>query len=70
MSSSIRVVIEKHTDGYVSYPLTFKGVIGQGNTFEEAYQDVASAIRFHLETFGEQDLDDDALEVFVAKVTL
>ena len=32
-----RIIIEKHSDGYLAYPLGIKGaVIGQGDTYEEA----------------------------------
>lgn len=48
-----KVVIEKHPDGYVAYPLGLKGVVvGQGATYEAALADVKSAVRFHAETFG------------------
>jgi len=54
-----KIVVEKHPDGYVAYPLGIKGVVvGQGDTYEEALSDVKSAIRFHIETFGNKDLDD------------
>jgi len=50
---SQKIIIEKHPDGYVSYPLGLKGVVvGEGDSYEEALADVQSAIRFHLETFG------------------
>lgn len=49
----IKIVVEKHPDGYVAYPLGIKGVVvGQGDTYEEALADVKSAIQFHIETFG------------------
>ncbi|MDP2660858.1 MAG: type II toxin-antitoxin system HicB family antitoxin [Dehalococcoidia bacterium] len=49
-----KILVEKHTDGYVAYPLGLKGVVvGEGDTYEEALADVKSAIRFHVETFGE-----------------
>ncbi|MFN3420318.1 MAG: type II toxin-antitoxin system HicB family antitoxin [Armatimonadota bacterium] len=49
----VKVVVEKHPDGYVAYPLGLKGiVVGEGDTFGEALTDVVSAIRFHIETFG------------------
>jgi len=49
----IKIVVEKHADGYVAYPLGIQGVVvGEGDTFEEAMADVMSAIRFHIETFG------------------
>ncbi|MFN2452996.1 MAG: type II toxin-antitoxin system HicB family antitoxin [Pyrinomonadaceae bacterium] len=50
---SLKIIIEKHPDGYVAYPLGIKGVVvGEGDTYEEALADVQSAIRFHIETFG------------------
>ncbi len=50
---AIKIVVEKHADGYVAYPLGLQSVIvGEGDTYEEALSDVKSAIRFHLETFG------------------
>lgn len=50
-----KIIVEKHTDGYVTYPLGLKGVVvGQEDTYEEALSDVKSAIRFHVETFGEE----------------
>ena len=65
-----KIVVEKHPDGYVAYPLGFKGVVvGQGDTYEEALFDVKSAIRFHIETFGKEvlDIDPPILEAFVAE---
>lgn len=52
-----KIVVEKHPDGYIAYPLGLKGaVVGEGDTYEEALVDVKSAIRFHIETFGEEVL--------------
>ncbi|MCZ7625990.1 MAG: hypothetical protein C3F12_11470 [Candidatus Methylomirabilota bacterium] len=65
-----KVVVEKHPEGYVAYPLGLKGVVvGEGDTYEEALADVKSAIRFHIETFGEEVLEGEppVLEVFVAE---
>ena len=54
----IKIIVEKHLDGYVAYPLGLKGVaIGQSDTYEEALSAVKSAIRFHIETFGKEVLD-------------
>jgi predicted RNase H-like HicB family nuclease len=56
----IRVVIEKHEDGYLAYPIGMKGVVvGQGNSLDEVRQDVRSAIRFHMKTFGPDAFDQD-----------
>lgn len=67
----IKVIVEKHSDGYIAYPLGLKGiVIGEGDTYEEALADVKSAIRFHIETFGPDVFDADdtpVLEAFVAE---
>jgi predicted RNase H-like HicB family nuclease len=53
----LKVIIERHRDGYVAYPIGIKGaVVGQGETYEEALADVRSAIRFHAETFGSASL--------------
>ena len=70
MSRDIKIIIEKHSDGYVAYPLGLKGaVIGAGDTYEEALLDVKSAIRFNIETFGAEvlEMDEQALEAFVAE---
>jgi len=57
---NVKILVEKHPDGYVAYPLGIKGIIvGQGDTYEEAFSDVKSAIRFHIETFGNEVLDYD-----------
>ena len=67
---SIKIIIEKHADGYVAYPLGLKGVVvGDGDSYEEALEDVKSAIRFHVETFGEKVLEDESpvLEAFIAE---
>lgn len=50
----VKIIVEKHQDGYVAYPLGIQGiVVGEGDTYEEALADVKSAIAFHVETFGE-----------------
>ena len=56
---NLKITVEKHPDGYVAYPLGVKGiVVEQGDTYDEALADVKSAIRFHVETFGIEVLDD------------
>ena len=65
-----KIIVEKHSDGYVAYPLGLKGVVvGQGDTYEEALSDIKSAIRFHIESFGEAvfEIDPPILEAFVAE---
>jgi predicted RNase H-like HicB family nuclease len=49
----IKIIVEKHPDGYIAYPLGLKGVVvAQGDTYEDAMADVRSAINFHVATFG------------------
>ena len=65
-----KIIVEQHSDGFVAYPLGMKGVVvGEGDTYEEAMSDVESAIRFHIETFGDQALDSDSpvLDAFLAE---
>jgi predicted RNase H-like HicB family nuclease len=65
-----KIIVEKHSDGYVAYPLGLKGVvIGEGDSYEEAMADVKSAIRFHVKTFGKKVLQAESpvLEAFVAE---
>ncbi len=53
-----KIIVEKHPDGYVAYPIGIKGiVVGQGDTYEQALSDVKSAVECHLETFGSEAPD-------------
>ena len=64
----IKIIVEKHSDGYVAYPLGLKGVVGEGDSYDDVLSDVKSAIRFHIDTFGKEVFQDgDVLEVFVAE---
>jgi predicted RNase H-like HicB family nuclease len=68
-----KIIVEKHADGCVAYPLGLKGVVvGEGDTYEEAITDVKSAIRFHIKTFGNDVLEADSpvLEAFVAEAEI
>ena len=67
---SIKIIVEKHPDGYVAYPLGLKGVVvGQGDTYDEALADAKSAIQFHVQSFGKEvlEVDPPVLEAFVAE---
>lgn len=74
MAKHVKIIVEKHPDGYVAYPIGIRGVVvGQGETYEAALADARSAVAFHVETFGAEVLDDDdspVLEVFVAEAEL
>jgi predicted RNase H-like HicB family nuclease len=65
-----KIIVEKHPESYVAYPVGLNGiVVGEGETYEEALQDVKSAIQFHIETFGADEFEADSpvLEVFIAE---
>ena len=68
----MKIIVEKHPEGYVAYPLGLKGVVvGEGDTYEEALKNVKSAIKFHIETFGEEVFEDEEIvETFVAEVVV
>jgi predicted RNase H-like HicB family nuclease len=71
--NQVKIIVERHTDGFVAYPVGLKGVVvGEGDTYDEALADVKSAIRFHVETFGSQVLESDSpvLDAFVAVADL
>jgi predicted RNase H-like HicB family nuclease len=68
--SPVKIIVEKHPDGYVAYPLGVKGaMVGEGDTDEEALADAKSAIKFHLEGFGPNALEVDppVLKALVAE---
>ena len=67
---SFKIIVEKHTDGYVAYPIGLKGVVvGEGDTYAQAVADVTSAIKFHIETFGADVLETEepVLDIFIAE---
>ncbi len=70
MVKQFKIIVEKHSDGYIAYPLGIKGVIvGEGDTYEEALDDITSAIQFHIDTFGQEvfEFDPPVLEAFIAE---
>ena len=73
MARQLKVIVEKHPDGYVAYPLGLKGVvIGEGDTYDAALADVRSAIKFHIESFSAEVIDagQPVIEAFVAEAEL
>jgi predicted RNase H-like HicB family nuclease len=57
MLKQFKIIVEKHANDYVAYPLGIEGVVvGKGDTYEEALADVKSAIQFHIETFAAEVL--------------
>ncbi|MBR1368554.1 hypothetical protein RJ53_03150 [Methanocalculus chunghsingensis] len=68
----IKIIIEKHPDGYIAYPIGLKGVvIAEGDTYEEALAGIRSAIHFHIESFGPEAFENnDIMETFVAEIAV
>jgi len=59
MKKQIKIIVEKHRDGYVAYSIGMKGVVvAQGDSYDEVLIEVKSAIDFHIETFGKEVLQD------------
>ncbi|WP_292521444.1 type II toxin-antitoxin system HicB family antitoxin [Methanoculleus sp.] len=69
---TLKIIVEKHPDGYVAYPQGLKGVVvAEGDTYEEALTGMKSAIQFHIETFGDEAFEnDDIMETSVAEVAV
>jgi predicted RNase H-like HicB family nuclease len=73
MVRQFKIMVEKHPDGYVAYPLGMQGVVvGEGDSYEEALADVRSAIAFHIQTFGTgvMEADPSVLEACVAEAVV
>ncbi len=69
----VKIVVEQHPEGYIAYPLGFKGaVVGEGETADAAVADVESAIRFAVETFGTDAFEDDLplIDAFMTEVSV
>jgi predicted RNase H-like HicB family nuclease len=68
---TFKVIIEKHSDGFIAYPVGLKGiVVAEGDSYEEVLAEVQSAIRFHMETFGAEVVEagEELLEASFAEV--
>jgi predicted RNase H-like HicB family nuclease len=70
MLKQVKIIVEKHPEGYVAYPVGLKGVVvAEGDSYEQALAEAKSAIEFHVETFGREVLEEQDMvrEVFVAE---
>jgi predicted RNase H-like HicB family nuclease len=68
----VSIIVEQHDDGFIAYPVGLKGiVVAEGDSLEEAVQDLKSAIEFHIETFGREALEDaENVSVSVQKLPI
>ncbi len=65
---NIKFIVEQHVDGFIAYPLGVNGIVaGQGNSYNEALESAKSALKFHIETFGDEVLDAEqiVLDAFI-----
>ena len=58
MSIKLSTVIEKDINGYYAYCPELKGCQTQGDTLDEAYENLKEAIDLYLETLREDELND------------
>ncbi len=58
MSRKVSVVIEKDENGYYAYSPELEGCQSQGDSFEEALNNIREAIELYLETLTDQELDE------------
>lgn len=65
------VVIEKDKDGYFVYCPALQGCYSQGDSYEEAIQNIEDAIRLHIEdrlASGEEISDSESITVTALEV--
>lgn len=70
MQRRFKIIVQRSAGGYVAYPLGLKGVVvSDGDTFEEALNNVKSAVAFHIETFGDEVLGQIAApeDIYIAE---
>jgi len=56
MSYKVNVVIEKDEHGYYAYCPELEGCQTQGETFEEALNNIREAVELYLETLSEDEI--------------
>jgi predicted RNase H-like HicB family nuclease len=70
MTRRFKIIAQRSEEGYVAYPPGLKGVVvSDGDTFEEVLNNVRSAIAFHIETFGDEVLEEvaEAEGIYIAE---
>ena len=50
MSYKVNIIIEKDENEYYAYSPDLKGCQTQGDSFEEAYQNIKEAVELYMET--------------------
>jgi hypothetical protein len=75
---NIKIVIERHEDGYLGYPLGFSrgAIVGEGDTYAAALKDTESAIRFFIKQYGKKRFFEHvepktaALDAYIAETSI
>jgi predicted RNase H-like HicB family nuclease len=55
MSYKVNVVIEKDDHGYYAYAPELEGCQSQGDSYEEALENIREAVELYLETLDEEE---------------
>ena len=53
----INAIIEKDKDGYFAFVPELKGCVSQGDSFEEAKDNIKETIELYMESIKEDDLN-------------
>ena len=55
MSYKINIVIEEDNDGFYAYCPQLEGCQSQGNSLEEAKQNICEAVELYIETLSDEE---------------
>lgn len=55
MNCKVTTIIEHDQDGYYAYCPQLEGCQSQGDTFEEAMENIKEAVSLYLETLSEEE---------------
>lgn len=55
----MKIIIEKHIDGYCGYPLGFANgaILGQGDSYLEVLESTQSSIRAFIDYYGKDEFN-------------
>ena len=58
MSYKFNILFQKDEHGYFAFCPDLKGCHSQGDTFEEAKENIREAIELYIETMSDEEIDD------------
>ncbi|MCO5251561.1 MAG: type II toxin-antitoxin system HicB family antitoxin [Candidatus Kapabacteria bacterium] len=56
MNKKLTIIIEEDENGFYAYCPDLKGCQSQGDTYDEAYENIKEAIDLYFETISSEDL--------------